>query len=649
MNSLTYPTFRQLGTLLGGTYSASSMAAAEGIQWPPSPRILLSTMLSFHSKVISIAPPDEPIAPRTTISAGYLTGPPDLLDPDALPMDCSAKTTDGRVASALRTAAQDRDGNKILQRVADLVAGNFASPGSTSQDLITAMTQLAVTGSSAFAAWSAAPTKDLTPYLIQKGMPAAAAATANQEIMSDFNAALRAVRSPDAGFNETSLRQGLKYDWIAVSGEDDSPDYPVNVSIAQYPQYHASVIVPTPQGVNSSIEISIRYILASSQGTPAALDQPTIPPGNEIVLFIHGEGSRAEEAADFIPALLSLGASAGRAFTVVAFDQPGCGYSTMVPHLSVAPMPKTSGVPGVLDTSSFAGSPILDFVENAIINFVEVALLPFGNPITAIIGGSLGGHMALRLAASQKDWVRNVIAWSPASVMDHTFLLGFTILGDQLGPTLSQRLLTDPVLAGLSTDAECADSRSNFFNRVWCTPTFDPTVYDVGAVATSLTAWGVGPVGVAIAGVPGVGALGTGLVTGIITAAILGLPTVDKQPQLWYRDSWPSKPTYVSEARLDRREVYNVNFRHWHWRICAEMIGYTFDALLPNMTKPLLLMVGEDDDYPLVDFLGNVKSFATGLTAPAQGGLTIQNTGHSIHNERPYFLANQVLNFASAS
>jgi hypothetical protein len=42
------------------------------------------------------------------------------------------------------------------------------------------MTQLAVTGSNAFAAWSANPTQDLTSYLIQQGMSAAAAATAGQ-------------------------------------------------------------------------------------------------------------------------------------------------------------------------------------------------------------------------------------------------------------------------------------------------------------------------------------------------------------------------------------------------------------------------------------------------------------------------------------
>jgi len=314
----------------------------------------------------------------------------------------------------------------------------------------------------------------------------------------------------------------------------------------------------------------------------------------------------------------------------------------MVPHLSVAPMPPTSGVAGRIDTSSFAGSPILDFVENVIVAFVETLVIPFGNPITAIVGGSLGGHMALRLAASQKGWVRNVIAWSPASVMDHDFFLGFNILGNALGVTESQRLLTDPVLAGRATDGpspawpaspEKETSRPDFFNTVWCKNTFHPPDFEVTAVAVALAATFTG----------GLAVVGAGLVAG----AILGLPTVPPQPQLWYRDSWASKSTYIEESRRDRREVYNTNFRQWHWRICEEMIGFKFDALLPRMNKPLLLMVGEEDNYPLVHFLSNVSNFAGMLTGPAQGGLTIKNTGHSIHNERPHFLANQIVNFAS--
>jgi pimeloyl-ACP methyl ester carboxylesterase len=637
---ISYPTFKQLATLLGGTYSASSMAVAEGIKWPPSPSILLSTMLLFHPKVISIAPPNEPGQPRTSVDPSYIAGPADLVDADAAPMDCKTTSTDGRVNSALRTAAQDRDGNKILQRVADLVAGNYVNPNSTPQDLITAITQLAVTGSSAYAAWSAAPTEDLTSYLTQKGMPAAAAATASQKIMADFNAALQAVRSPNAGIDETSLRKGMLNNWIAVSGEDDPPDYPVNVSITQYPQYHLPLTVATPQGVNSSIDINIRYIVAS-QGAANAPAKPSIPPGNEIVLFIHGEGSRAEEAADFIPALLSVGESVGRNFTVVAIDQPSCGYSTMAPHLSIAPAPPTSG--GVLDTSSFAGSPILDFIENSIIAFVETLLIPFGNPIVAIVGGSLGGHMALRLAASQKNWVKNVIAWSPASVMDHTFPL--------LGANPPQRTIVDPQLAGKWSDGpsppwpasqENAKSREGFFEQVWCDDTFDPTEIDAGAIAAAVVSDAaflalLGPIGVVVGGVTATA----------VASELSKLPPVPPQPTLWYSDSWPSKLTYMAESRLDRREVYNTNFRQWHWRICQEMIGYTFDALVPSMNKPLLLLVGEEDNYPLVEFMKNVSAFAAGLKGPAQGGLTIQNTGHSIHNERPHFLASQVVNFAS--
>ena len=541
--SVTLPTFRQLATLLGGTNSASSMAAAEGLQSAPHRNISVRAILSFHPKVISIAAASEPGQPRTAIGAGYLDGPAALLDSNAAPMDCKATTTDGRLNSDLRVTAQVRDGNAILRQVADRVVQNLNSPGSSSQELLTAMTQLAVTGSSAFAAWSASPTTDLTSYLVQQGATPATAGTANQQIMSDFNAARQAVRNPAAGINETALRKGLKYNWIAVSGEDDPPDFPVNVDIANYPQYHFAVNVPTPQGVGASLNVNIRYIIASSQGTAAVSPTPSIPPGNEVVLFIHGEGSRSEEAADFIPALLSEGAAAGRSFTVVAFDQPSCGYSTMVPHLSVAPMPPTSGVSGLVDTSSFSGSPILDFVENAIVAFVEGLVVPFGNPITAIVGGSLGGHMGLRLAASQKSWVKSVIVWSPASVMDHDFTLGLS----PADVTLSQRLLTDPVLASRATADEASpawpaspeplNSRSNFFTTVWCKDTFNPTDFDIAGVAGALVSEDVfsGPFALAT--------------SAVVAIALAGLSSVPPQPQLWYRDDWASKPTYVEEAR----------------------------------------------------------------------------------------------------
>jgi pimeloyl-ACP methyl ester carboxylesterase len=571
----------------------------------------------------------------------------------------SASNGEGRLASSLRAAAQLLDGNQILERVAGLVAQNFALPNSTPQYLITAMTQLAATGSSAFAAWSANPTTDLTSTLTAHGMPEPAAAAASQQIMSDFNATRQAVRNPAAGIDENSLRAGLRNgSWIAVSAEDDPPEFPVNVAIAPYPQYHVPITVPTPLG--GSINISIRCIFASAgsvtlgpgsaqfRGTAPA--QPQIPAGDEVVLFLHGEGSKAEEALDFVPALFSVGASAGRSFTVIAFDQPSTAYSTMVPHESVAP---PLNVPGPVDTSPPPGSPLLDFVYNAIVTFVETFIVPFGNTITAVVGGSLGGHMALRLAASQKAWVNSVVAWSPACVMDHDFVLGFDVFGKNIGVTESQSLLADHVSAQRATEAETVDaSRADFFSTVWDQATFDPTTVQAFAVAAAWLAAGTLSSPIAALGVAA------------IAGAILALPKVPAQPLMWYRDDWPTgaptvqlapwgpaasvgpaKALYIQESRRDRREIYNSISRKWHWRICGEMIRFKFDTLVPLINKPLLLMVGDADNFPEVHFVDNVTTFAEQLEGLGKC-LVVQDTGHSIHNERPYFLASQVAAFA---
>jgi pimeloyl-ACP methyl ester carboxylesterase len=555
----------------------------------------------------------------------------------------------------LRQAAQLRDGNTILQSVARQVASNFLGLGPpVSQDMLTAMTQLAVTGSNAFAAWFANPVL-LTPFLTQLGMPLQAAVNANQQIMSDFNAARNAVRNPAAGMNEDSLRAGLAHKWIAVSGEDDPPDFPVNVKIAPFPQFHFPITVQAPKG---AIDLSIRYILASSQIQGALPGEPYMPPGDEVVLFIHGEGSRAEEALDFIPELFSVGADAGRRFTVFALDLPGFGYTTKtsglrgpLSHWDIADMPAQSGVPGVFDTSGFAGSPLLDFIENSISTFVEKLIVPFGNPITAVVGGSLGGHMALRLAASQKDWVQNVVAWSPASVEEHDFTI--------VGISIPQSFVANPVLAGRATDGapwpllEQDSKRQDFVTTVFYQNTADVRDQWFGyayALAGALLLLGF------VAAF--VGAF-------VIANALYFLAIVPPQPIMWYRDDWPpgalvrlpgypplvsfyvgvTKAVYIQEALWDRLEVYNTNFRQWHWRICEELLGFSFDALAPNINKPLLLMVGELDDYPDVHFFGYVKDFASTLNGPGLG-LTVADTGHSIHNERPHFLASQVASFA---
>ena len=76
-----------------------------------------------------------------------------------------------------------------------------------------------------------------------------------------------------------------------------------------------------------------------------------------------------------------------------------------------------------------------------------------------------------------------------------------------------------------------------------------------------------------------------------------------------------------------------------------EMLGFAFSALAPNMNVPMQLMVGEDDDFPYVHFASYVPNFATQSLHKPDRALTVQDTGHSIHNERPFFLANQIVSF----
>jgi hypothetical protein len=180
------------------------------------------------------------------------------------------------------------------------------------------------------------------------------------------------------------------------------------------------------------------------------------------------------------------------------------------------------------------------------------------------------------------------------------------------------------------TATDTSDSRQNFFHTVWDQPTFAPDPLVGAAIPLALTPIVTAPVAASIG------------------AAYILLQPSPPQPQQWYRDDWPSTPVYILQSRFDRWEVYNKNFRQWHWRIGMEMIGFKFDALAPNMNRPMQLMVGEKDDYNYVHFAQHVPQFATGSLHKPDRGLTVQDTGHSIHNERPFFLANQIVGFPAA-
>ncbi len=182
---------------------------------------------------IPVQPPQEPTAPATTVDYSWYLLPSDyFLDMT----DTANGQPTGRLLPSLRAAAQTRDGNQILTQVAGLYADIYSD---NNQDFaptpyLTAMTQLAVTGANAFANCPSFPQTALEEFFSNQPLVQASVATAIINQMSeDYNNAVQTVRSPLAGVNHQD-REALG--WVAVSGEDDPPDFPVNVRIASYPR-----------------------------------------------------------------------------------------------------------------------------------------------------------------------------------------------------------------------------------------------------------------------------------------------------------------------------------------------------------------------------------------------------------------------------
>jgi pimeloyl-ACP methyl ester carboxylesterase len=133
------------------------------------------------------------------------------------------------------------------------------------------------------------------------------------------------------------------------------------------------------------------------------------------------------------------------------------------------------------------------------------------------------------------------------------------------------------------------------------------------------------------------------------------------QPQLWYRDGWePCKSSYIQQSKFDRYEYYTPEFRRWTYRLNYEMTIFSFsegDFYINKAGGPkryltvnskLLLMAGEKDEHdPFYKLYSSTVDVAKKMDATHGSTLFLKNTGHSIHDERPEFLAEQILNFVA--
>jgi hypothetical protein len=547
---------------------------------------------------------------------------------------------EGRLRQELRAAAKARE---PLACALPLAALHFARQTPADDRLASAYADLAVSGTNAFHKFSSAlPTREYCKKIAApsgKGCPAGPGGRVSAENLvvgcekaldrayrvANYLRAGQTIRSSNwfLGATEPANDRG-RLGYIAVSGEDDPPHRPVNVPASGFPQYDVTVNVETPlinwpnpgSATPPTISVHSRYVIAQSKA-PAPTMQPSsglaltpdptpsIAPGSDVLIFVHGMDSRAEEADDITKQLFKRldQTHATRNLVVISVDLPTSGYAETIEHTRVSPL-AAIGQPKTADFSATGRTPVLDFIEQFIVDFVDKIdqTLHIKGSIKAVMGGSLGGNMSFRLGRRPNlPWLSTVVVWSPASI--------WSSFGEGADPF--KHLAATTAWSGANTPASVSD-RQVFFDT-WDRP----------------------------------------VVWGIIPAA---------QADTWQSDIYLCKKSGLAGARLDRHETYDANFMRWHWRLAGEQLlyshsttnlqsnatlldPYTGKPRYMSNTKRMLLACGTEDKVPYNDICPATQVVASHMTATPGKAIFLQNTGHSVDNERRTYFAARVGEF----
>jgi hypothetical protein len=514
---------------------------------------------------------------------------------------------EGRLHAGLREAARTRDPVEILTRSA--VAYYTATCAEREDDpTFRALADLAVTGRDAYGRLREASLSEarLVPA-VRARLAAAGARAAQVDIEEAAAAALDraygvawALRGPHA--HRASARKALG--WIAVSSEDDPPHRPVNVPSAAFPQYEIPVTVAGLPALQTRFFVASQGASEEHVGAVSARSAPPDPiphvrEGDQVILFLHGHSSSAEEASGLIPWLLEAGTQHGTRFSIISLDLPSNGYSSRIDHTAVAPSSATRSPAWPTDEGP-VHTPLLDFLESFVVAFVDALdrHTPIKHRFAGVIGGSLGGNLGLRLGRRDVrafPWLGGgIVSWSPASVW-RPFV---NDLIKRLGPN------------------HCRDN------------------WDLPETEASRTAY----------------------FTEVFDEPMVRVLLPQTQPESWFRDGWSRKAHAIRSARFARHETYDPVFRRWHWRVAGEQLIFSHvdrtdreSAASPfryelNRVRHLL-MAGEKDDLVFSNIYSATRALAARMLGTPGRSVFLRETGHSIHAERPRYLAGEIARF----
>lgn len=572
------------------------------LDWTPTPKADLEKIFKhyvYHPDLFQFLsgfiPPPQPTVDRFPDTIEKLVKAPHSLG-----------AHEGRLRAELRQVAGKRDALNALCQAAQRFTSNKAGTKDAPSDAVLgqAFADLSVTGRHAFAAFVAARPDDAK--LAAHPACAGASKPAIARALDRAYAVANALRKP----HTSAERRALK--WVAVSGEDDQPYRPVNVPSTKFPQFDVTVDV-----AKFKFPVKTRYTIAHKRApkfapAPAPLVdggrrkvagdvRPAIAPDAEVIVFVHGMDSRAEEANALIDALHKL--PGNRNYTVLAFDLPTSGYGENIHHAKI----------GNIKDVACKHTPLLDFLEEFVVSLVEKVDAETGGQlqgrIKLVVGGSLGGNLSMRIGRRKEKWIRGVVPWSPAAIWPSK---------------IAQR---NAVAAGCDTPWNMIDDR---------------------AVDVSLT-WG-GKDAFFLPENELAGLRRTLFYGGFDWAPAFGI-TEPPQAQCWLSDKFNCKQKALVGARLDRHETYDRFFRAWHWRLAAEQLAFSQQQFAPNTKtplyktnhKPMLLMCGHDDTCGKL--CEHTRDVASKMTTTPGYARFMRQTGHSLDNEYPSFVAKEIATF----
>ena len=126
-----------------------------------------------------------------------------------------------------------------------------------------------------------------------------------------------------------------------------------------------------------------------------------------------------------------------------------------------------------------------------------------------------------------------------------------------------------------------------------------------------------------------------------LNSGLLYWPFLRFQSQFWYRPDLPQRQELLYESMEYRREVDSPVFRRATRQIAAEELRQSHRGLGHLNRQPTLLLVGRQDTG--LDLARHAIEFFQEL--PAAELVVFEQTGHSIHDERPAEMADALLDF----